>query len=108
MAENNAVMGVYSSSEAAATNKELQRSVFDTKRLSIVGNDYHTEEHVIGYYNTGDRMKVWDKLRAFWGFLFGSAMFFIPGIDPFIVFGPLVGWIVGGVKGGLRRFRRIP
>jgi hypothetical protein len=109
MAENNAVMGVYNSpSEAAATNKELQRSVFDMKRLYIVGKDYHTEEHAVGRYNYGDRMKVWGKLRAFSGLLFGSAMFFIPGIDPLIVFGPLAGWIVGGVKRGLRRVRRIP
>jgi len=27
------------------------------KKLSIVGKDYHTEEHPSGYYNTGDRMK---------------------------------------------------
>lgn len=78
------------------------------KKPSIVGKDLHTEEHVIGYYNTDDRMKVRGKLGAFLGLLFGSTMFFIPGIDPLIVFGPMVGWIVGGVKGGLRRFRRIP
>ena len=49
------------------------------KKLSIVGRDYHTDEHVVGYYNTGDRMKVWGKAGAFWGglwgFLFGSAFF---------------------------------
>jgi hypothetical protein len=73
------------------------------KKLSIVGKDYHTEEHVIGYYNTGDRMKVWGKLGAFWGgfwgLLFGSAFFFIPGIGPLMVFGPLVSWIVGALEG---------
>ena len=36
-------------------------------QLSIVGRDYHTEEHVVGYYNAGDRMKYWGKLGAFWG-----------------------------------------
>ena len=81
MAENNAVVGIYSSHTAAeASIRELQRSGFDMKKLSIVGKDYHTEEHVVGYYNVGDRMKVWGKLGAFWGgfwgFLFGSAMFF--------------------------------
>ena len=83
MAENNAVVGVYNShTEAEASIKELQRSGFDMKKLSIVGKDYHTEEHVVGYYNTGDRMKVWGKLGAFWGgfwgLLFGSAMFLNP------------------------------
>ena len=83
MAENNAVVGIYNShTEAEASIKELQRSGFDMKKLSIVGKDYHTEEHVVGYYNAGDRMKVWGKLGAFWGgfwgFLFGSAMFLYP------------------------------
>lgn len=106
MADNNAVVGVYNShTEAEASIKELQRSGFDMKKLSIVGKDFHTEEHVVGYYNTGDRMKVWGKLGAFWGgfwgLLFGSAMFFIPGIGPLIVFGPIVGWIVGALEGAV-------
>src|ERR1041384_8593879 len=66
MAESNAVVGIYNShTEAEATIKELQRSGFDMKKLSIVGKDYHTEEHVIGFYNIGDRMKVWGKLGPF-------------------------------------------
>ena len=106
MAENNAVVGIYNThTEAEASIKELQRSGFDMKKLSIVGKDYQTEEHVVGYYNTGDRMKVWGKLGAFWGglwgLLFGSAFFFIPGIGPLIVFGPLVGWIVGALEGAV-------
>ena len=31
------------------------------------GKDYQTEEHVVGYYKTGDRMMYWGKLGAFWG-----------------------------------------
>jgi hypothetical protein len=31
------------------------------KKLSIVGRDYHTDEDVVGYYNTGARMKYWGK-----------------------------------------------
>jgi len=31
-------------------------------KLSIVGKGYHTDEHAVGYYNTGDRMKYWGKL----------------------------------------------
>ena len=103
-AENTAVVGIYRShTEAETSVKELQRSGFDMKKLSIVGKDYHTEEHVVGYYNTGDRMRVWGKQGAFWGglwgLLFGSALFFIPGIGPLIVFGPLVAWIVAGLEG---------
>ncbi len=106
MAENSAVVAIYNThTEAEASVKELQRSGFDMKKLSIVGKDYHTEEHVVGYYNAGDRMKVWGKLGAFWGgfwgLLFGSAFFMIPGIGPIVVFGPLVGWIVGALEGAV-------
>ena len=106
MAERNAVVGIFDSHIKAETSiKELQRAGFDMKKLSIVGKDYHPEEHVVGYYNIGDRMKVWGKLGAFWGgfwgLLFGSAFFFIPGIGPLIVFGPLVTWIVGALEGAV-------
>jgi hypothetical protein len=105
-AKNNAVVAIYKSHpEAEAAVKELQRSGFDMKKLSIVGRDYHTDEHVVGYYNTGDRMKHWGKLGAFWGgiwgLLFGSAFFLIPGIGPLLVAGPLVGWIVGALEGAV-------
>jgi hypothetical protein len=32
---------------------------------TIVGKDYHTEEHVVGYYTAGNRMLYWGKLSAF-------------------------------------------
>jgi hypothetical protein len=75
------------------------------KKMSIVGKDYHTDEHVVGYYNTGDRMKYWGKMGAFWGglwgMLFGAAFFAIPGIGPILVAGPLVAWIVGALEGAV-------
>ena len=104
MNERNAVVGTFPTHTQAETGiKELQVAGFDMKKLSIVGRDYHTEEQVIGYYNAGDRMKVWGKLGAFWGgfwgLLFGSALFVIPGVGPLVVFGPLVSWIVGALEG---------
>lgn len=104
MPDKNSVVAIYDTHTAAeAAVKELQKCKFDMKQLSIVGKDYHTEEHVVGYYNTGDRMKYWGKLGAFWGalfgFLFGSAFFWIPGIGPIVVGGPLVSWIVGALEG---------
>ena len=35
------------------------------KKLSIVGKDYHTEDHVIGFYNAGDRMRKCYTLQRF-------------------------------------------
>ena len=90
---------------AEAAIKELQQSGFDMKKLSIVGRDYHTDEQVVGYYNTGDRVKYWGKAGAFWGgiwgWVFGSAFFFIPGIGPLVVAGPLVAWILGALEGAV-------
>jgi uncharacterized membrane protein len=104
MSVTNAVVAIYDShSQAEEAVKELQRSGIDMKKLSIVGKDYHSDEQVVGYYNTGDRMKYWGKLGAFWGgvwgMLFGSAFFAIPGIGPVLVAGPLVAWIVGALEG---------
>jgi len=106
MNKNNSVVAIYPSHTAAeAAVKELQQSGFDMKKLSIAGRDYHTDEHVVGYYNIGDRMKAWGKTGAFWGglwgFLFGSAFFWIPGLGPLLVAGPLVSWIVGALEGAI-------
>ena len=106
MNENNSIVTVYPSHGAAeAAVKELQLAGFDMKQLSIVGRDYHTDEQVVGYYNAGDRMKAWGRTGAFWGgiwgLLFGSAFFFIPGVGPLFMAGPLVGWILGGLEGAV-------
>ena len=45
--------------------KALQRSGFDVKKISIIGKDYETEEHVIGFLNAGDRAKIFGKYGAF-------------------------------------------
>jgi hypothetical protein len=62
MTDTNAVIAVYDDQSAAEDAvKELQRSDFDMKKLSVVGTDCHTDEQVVGYYNAGDRMKYWGK-----------------------------------------------
>ena len=106
MAEHNSVVAVYSAHTGAEEAvKELQRAGIDMHSLSIIGKDYHTDENVVGYYNTGDRMKYWGKIGAFWGgfwgLLFGSAFFAIPGLGPVLVAGPLVAWIIGALEGAV-------
>jgi len=85
--------------------KELQEDGIDMKSLSIAGKNTHTDEHVVGYYNAGDRVRFWGKEGAFWGgiwgLLFGSAAFAIPGIGPILAAGPLVAWIVAGLEGAV-------
>jgi hypothetical protein len=102
----NSVVAVYGThTEADKAVKELQRSGVEMRSLSIVGKGYHTDEDVVGYYNTGDRMMYWGKMGAFWGgfwgLLFGSALFVIPGLGPILVAGPLVAWIVAALEGAV-------
>ena len=106
MSTNSSVIAIYPTHTAAESAiKRLQQSGFDMKKLSIAGRDYHTDENVVGYFNTGDRIKVWGKRGAFWGglwgLLFGSAFFWIPGLGPLLVAGPLVIWIVGALEGAV-------
>ena len=102
----NSVVAIYPSHTAAeAAIKELQQSGFDMNKLSILGRDYLTEEHVVGFYNAGDRMKYWGKMGSLWGaflgLLVGSGFFLIPGIGPLLVAGPLVAMMVGALEGGV-------
>ena len=97
--DGSTVVAVFDSHERAeAAVRELQEDGFDMKRLSIVGTASHAEAHAVGYYTTGDRMLYWGKLGAFWGgfwgLLLGSAFFWVPGVGPLLVAGPLVFWIV--------------
>jgi uncharacterized membrane protein len=100
---NSAVAVFHTHQKAEETIRELQKSGFDIKKLSIIGKDYHMDEQVVGYYNTGDRMMSWGQNGAFWGalwgMLFGSAFFMIPGVGPVLVAGPLVAWIVATIEG---------
>lgn len=84
---------------------KLQAHGYNMKQLSIVGQEYHTEEKVVGYYNMGDRMLKWGGNGAFWGsmwgMLFGSAFVLIPGAGPLLLAGPLVGMLAGALEGAV-------
>jgi len=106
MLEKDLAIAIYNThTEAEEAIKKLQKRGFDMKKLSIVGKDYHTEEQPVGYYNTGNRMKYWGGLGAFWGgvwgLVFGFAFFFIPGLGPIAIGGPLVGILVSSLEGAL-------
>ena len=98
-----AVYDLHTQAETAV--KALQRAGFDMKRISIIGRDYHTEEHVVGFLNAGDRAKVLGKLGAFWGglmgVLFGSALMFVPVVGHVIILGPLAAIVFGGLQGAV-------
>jgi uncharacterized membrane protein len=103
-AEKNSAVAIFDNhTEAEDAVRALERAGFDMSKLSIVGRDYHTDEHVVGYFTTGDRMRYWGGLGAFWGsiwgLLTGAALFWLPGIGPVIVAGPVVAWILAVLEG---------
>ena len=85
--------------------KALQRAGFDMKKISIIGRDYQTEGHVIGFLNAGDRAKIFGKYGAFWGglmgLLFGSALMFVPILGHVVILGPLAATLFGGLQGAV-------
>jgi hypothetical protein len=106
MLNKNSVIALFDQhTQAEDAIKQLQEQGFDLKQLSIVGKGFETEEDVVGYYTTCDRMTYWGKNGAFWGgiwgLLFGSAFFLIPGIGPLVMAGPIVGWIIGAMEGAV-------
>lgn len=106
MSDNDIVVAVYSAHAAAEDAvKQLRKSGYDIRKLSIVVKDYHIEERVVGFYNAGDRMKHWGKYGILWGgilgLLVGAALFVIPGIVPGLIADPLAVWIRGALGGAV-------
>jgi hypothetical protein len=91
--------------EADAAVRKLFESGFDMKNFSVIGKGYHTEEKVVGFYNTGDRMKLWGRYGAFWGalwgILFGGVFLTLPIIGPVVVTGYLASMVVAAVEGAV-------
>jgi hypothetical protein len=78
----------------------LRDASFDVTKLSIIGKD-HTDESVVGYDTTGERMKYWGLRGAFrggmLGLLLGACFFLIPGVGPALTAGHLLGALVTGL-----------
>lgn len=106
MNKSDLAVAIYDShTRAEEAVRTLARAGFDLKTISIIGKDYHTEEHVLGYFNAGDRAKFFGKLGAFWGgmagMLFGAALMFVPVLGHIVVLGPLAAVIAGGLQGAV-------
>ena len=106
MLDKNSCVALYRThDQAEEAVRVLQKTAFDIKKISIVGKGYHQEEHPVGFYNTGDRVEFWGAQGAFWGgiwgLLIGAAMFWIPGLGPVVMAGPLVTSLVGALKGAI-------
>lgn len=91
--------------QAEEAIQTLGKAGFDMKKLSLVGKGYHTEEHPVGFYSVGDKMKTWGSTGAFWGGIWGllipPAVFFLPGIGLVALVGPIVAALVGALEGAV-------
>jgi hypothetical protein len=97
------VIGVFPDHQSAETAvKGLAGAGFDMKNLSLVGKGYHSDEKVIGFYSSGDRIKFWGSRGAFWGgfwgLFFGGLFMTIPVVGHVIVLGYLAAAVVSGVE----------
>ena len=98
------VIAIYDNHAAAeATIKALSSTGFDMTNLSIVAKGYQTEEHALGFYILGDRVKTWGGTGSFWGAIWGvlagPAVFVIPYVGLIAVAGPLVVALVAALEG---------
>lgn len=90
--------------QAHAAIKKLSDAGYDIKNLSIIGQDYKSEEHPVGFIHTGDRVVSWGQMGAFlgtfWGLLTGSAFFIIPGFGQLIFAGYVIAVLESALIGG--------
>jgi hypothetical protein len=99
----NSIIAVYETQRDAETGvRDLQLAGSDLKKVSILGREHESVEHVAGIYNIGGRMKYWGARGSFWNELWrllaGAAAFAIPGIGRVLIAGPLTVWVVTALE----------
>ena len=85
--------------------KSLAQAGFDMTQLSVIGRGYHTEDKVIGFYNSLGRIQFWGRYGAFWGALWGlfsgGIFITIPAIGPIVALGAISSVILSSLEGAL-------
>jgi heat induced stress protein YflT len=103
MENTDTIVAVFADHPAAETAvKKLAAAGFEMKNLSIIGKGYHTDEKVVGFYNTGDRIKFWGTRGAFWGgfwgLFLGGLFMAVPVVGHVVVLGYLAAIVAGGIE----------
>ena len=103
MENTDTVVAVFADHPAAeAAIKKLTTAGFDMKSLSVVGKGYHTDEKVVGFYNTGDRIKFWGTRGAFWGafwgLFLGGLFVAVPVVGQVVVLGYLASIVIAAIE----------
>lgn len=91
--------------DAEAAIRGLVAGGVDIKTLSLVGKGCQTEEHPMGFYTKGDKIRSWGGMGAFWGGIWGlllaPAVFVLPGLGVVAMAGPMVAALVGALEGAV-------
>lgn len=86
---------------AEAAVRALRQGSFDLRKLSIVGKNYHKEEHVTGIIDRGDGARYWGRFgvlsSSLCGVPGGSALLLFPGVGQVVILGPLVNSMSGAL-----------
>ena len=103
MENTDTVVAVFADHPAAeAAIKKLTTAGFEMKNLSVVGKGYHTDEKVVGFYNTGDRIKFWGTRGAFWGgfwgLFLGGLFVAVPVVGQVVVLGTLASIMIAAIE----------
>jgi hypothetical protein len=106
MEKADTVIAVFADHNAAETAvKKLAVAGFEMKNLTVVGKGYQTDEKVVGFYNSGDRIRFWGTRGAFWGGLwgmfFGGLFLSIPVVGHVVVLGYLASMAIYGIENAI-------
>lgn len=100
MTHNNTVTPLFTDHQGA---EAAARKLAHIKHLSVVGTSYYTDEKIVGFYSTGERLKSCGNPCAFWGGhwggLFGGAFMLVPVIGHAVVLGYLASMVITAVEG---------
>ena len=106
MTDDNSCVALYSTHVQTETAmRALQNAAFDVKNISIIGKGCHEKDHPVGLYNIDERTSLWGMQSEFWtgvwSLLFGTALFWIPGLGSVVMAGPVVAVLVSALEGAM-------
>ena len=95
--ERNATVAVFGRHDQAdAAVRLLRDGGVDPAHVAVIGRGLHSEDRVVGFYNSGTQMKHWGSFGALWGGVWGWLLFgffWVPGIGHLTA----AGWIVANL-----------
>lgn len=97
------VIGIYSTmTKAEAAVRQLSRGQFPMTHISILTMNLNQEKGIVGFVTPddtldGNRGNAW--IGGMFGFLYGSALLWIPNMGPLYIAGSLAGELSSNIAG---------